>query len=388
MTKVFVSGSRKIKHLNSKVTDRLKNIVEAKYCVIVGDADGVDSSVQEYLKAHGAISVVVYCSGDKPRNNLGNWTTKNVATTSKPGTREFFTAKDKTMAEDCDYGFMVWDARSTGTLSNAIELVGRKKVALVYVNKEKQFLQVKDVKDIEALLAFMSETSLKKADEKIGVFKKVDAMKFAQHEFFETQQDARADVTPAASPRQGGDEKEVYAFYGLASYTAQVAERGLVQLALLLRLQGVHGETQATYDRKYDAISRQTFGQILQELSEDQFLEDDLRSLLTKALKARNRLTHHFFWDYAEQFFSEEGRLRMIQELQDATAIFLAVDDHVRRVIDLLAHELGVDRQAVDETFEEFLRDAQQDLDSGYYKGPRPIHVVQTPPLADDAPHD
>lgn len=205
MTRVFVSGSMKIKHLDSQVIDRLKNIVDSQYWVIVGDADGVDSSVQEYLKAEGATSVVVYCSGETPRNNLGSWRTKSVATTSKPGTRDYFTAKDKRMAEDCDYGFMVWDARSTGTLSNAIELVGKKKIALVYVNKAKEFRKVKDVKDIEALLSFMSDTSLRKADEKIGLLKTVSAMKCAQHDLFRAQQGAPADVPAAASRRLGRD---------------------------------------------------------------------------------------------------------------------------------------------------------------------------------------
>lgn len=199
MTKIFISGSMKIKHLDSKVVERLKNIVESKYWVIIGDADGVDSSVQAYLKAQGVDSVIVYCSGEKPRNNLGHWATKNIATTSKPGTREYFTAKDKTMAEDCDYGFMVWDARSTGTFSNAIELVDRNKVALVYVNKVKQFLKVKNVQDIEALLAFMSETAIKKADEKIGLLKKVGSMKFTQHDLFEAQQGAPADGSGSAT---------------------------------------------------------------------------------------------------------------------------------------------------------------------------------------------
>lgn len=198
MTTVFVSGSMKIKHLDSQVIDRLKNIVESKYCVIVGDADGVDSSIQEYLKAQGADSVVVYCTGNSPRNNLGHWTTKNISTTSKPGTREYFTAKDKAMAEDCDCGFMVWDSSSTGTLSNAIELVARKKAGLVYVNKAKQFLKVKSVQDIEALLAFMSDAALKKADEKIGLLKRVGSMKFAQHDMFGAQQGAAADASVVA----------------------------------------------------------------------------------------------------------------------------------------------------------------------------------------------
>ena len=71
MTKVFDSGSMKIKHLDDKVTDRLSNIVASKYSVIVGDADGVDSSIQEYLKQHGVSTVTVYCSGTRPRNNIG-----------------------------------------------------------------------------------------------------------------------------------------------------------------------------------------------------------------------------------------------------------------------------------------------------------------------------
>ena len=216
MTKVFVSGSMKINCLDGRVIDRLKNIVDSNYCVIIGDANGVDSSVQEYLKTQGATSVVVYCSGEKPRNNLGSWMTKNVPTTGKPGTREFFTAKDKTMAEDCDYGLMVWDARCIGTLSYAIELVERKKLALVFVNKAKQFVKVKDVKDIEALLAFMSITSLKKADEKIGVHKKLGALKFTQHDLFGAQHVARADrrdhstnqaIQPNGAPTTPKEEK-------------------------------------------------------------------------------------------------------------------------------------------------------------------------------------
>ena len=107
------------------------------------------------------------------------------------------------MAADCDYGFMVWDARSTGTLSNAIELVERKKNALVYINKAKQFLKVKDIRDIEKLLSFMSETSLKKADEKIGLLRKVEGMKFSQRDLFVAQRVPPGDVPVPAPRRQG-----------------------------------------------------------------------------------------------------------------------------------------------------------------------------------------
>jgi hypothetical protein len=187
MKNVFVSGSINIKKLDSKVIERLKNIISSNLRVIVGDASGVDSSIQEYLKSNEVRSVVVYCSGDKPRNNIGHWDTKKVDTSYKPGTRQFFTVKDKAMAADCDYGFMIWDGSSTGTLSNAIELVERNKIAVVYVSKTKQFFNIKNVQDIEKLIKFMSETSLEKADNKIGLFKKIETIKSIQHDIFDIQ---------------------------------------------------------------------------------------------------------------------------------------------------------------------------------------------------------
>ena len=187
MKNIFISGSINIKKLDSKVIERLKNIISSNLRIIIGDATGVDSSIQEYLKLNEVSSVVVYCSGEKPRNNLGHWDTKRINTSYKPNTRQYFTVKDKAMAADCDYGFMIWDASSTGTLSNAIELVERNKVAVVYVNKVKQFLNVKNSQDIERLIKFMSETSLKKADHKIGLFKKIESINSIQHDLFDIQ---------------------------------------------------------------------------------------------------------------------------------------------------------------------------------------------------------
>ena len=116
MHKVFVSGSINIKSLNQDILSRLDNILAADLEVIVGDANGVDSSIQAYLFEREAMNVVVYCVGNKPRNNIGNWKVEHILTEAKPGTRAYFTAKDVQMAQDCDYGFMVWDTQSTGCL--------------------------------------------------------------------------------------------------------------------------------------------------------------------------------------------------------------------------------------------------------------------------------
>ncbi len=184
MHKVFISGSMKIKNLDSNVLNRIQNIITSEYEVIVGDANGVDASIQSYLLYQNSQLVNVYCTGGQPRNNLGNWKTKNVQSNHSRGTRAFFTAKDLEMAEDCDYGLMIWDTQSTGTLSNTIELLKRSKISLVYINKRKEFLKVKTVEDLDKLISYMSESALIKADKKLSLLKNIEILKNEQGALF------------------------------------------------------------------------------------------------------------------------------------------------------------------------------------------------------------
>lgn len=177
MTTVFIAGSITIKQLDSKVQVRLMNIIELGHRAIVGDADGADSAVQRFLLEHGARNVTVFCAGDKPRNNLGSWPVQAVTTYHAPGSRAYFTAKDIAMAESAKVGLLLWDAKSTGTLSNAIELLSRKKNALVFVNKEKEFYKLRNVSDLESLVNRMADSSKLKADTKIGLFDRIETLR-------------------------------------------------------------------------------------------------------------------------------------------------------------------------------------------------------------------
>lgn len=184
MTTVFISGSMKIKNLDTNVKKRIDNIVASDFQIILGDADGVDSSIQSYLKEKGAVRVTIYCSGLQPRNNIGQWNVKSIETDYAPGTRAFFTAKDLKLAADADYGFMIWDTKSTGTLSNAIELLTQKKKSVVYVNKIKEFLNILNAQDLERLIGYMSPDALTKADAKIGLKNKLNSLKFEPTKLF------------------------------------------------------------------------------------------------------------------------------------------------------------------------------------------------------------
>jgi len=180
MTKVFVAGSITIQNLDMLIVERLKKIVNSQLHVIIGDANGVDSSAQRVLLELGCQYATVFSSSEKPRNNLGSWPVQVVHTHHAAGTRAFFTAKDLKMAEEADYGLMVWDTKSTGTLSNVIELLKRKKCSVVYVNKIKKFFIIKSPEHLQALIDCMSPASIVKANEKIKLFEKINLLKNEQ----------------------------------------------------------------------------------------------------------------------------------------------------------------------------------------------------------------
>lgn len=183
-TKVFIAGSITIKNIDIKVKERIKNIIDQHFEVLVGDADGVDSSVQKILNELNANSVRVFCSGQNPRNNLGGWSVESVFTLHKEGSRAFFTAKDVKMAEAADFGLMIWDTKSTGTLSNVIELLSAKKKSVVFINKDKLFKNVGSVEQLEELVALMSDHAKNKAEDKIRLSEKIARLKNEQLNMF------------------------------------------------------------------------------------------------------------------------------------------------------------------------------------------------------------
>ncbi len=173
MPTVFIAGSIKIKKLHPLFVERISNIVSDKMDIVVGDAKGADASIQQELMNQRADKVTVYCTGDEPRNNIGNWKVKRVHSLAEPGTRAFFGAKDLKMAEIANYGLMLWDTASTGTLSNVFELLKGGKKSVVFVNKDQQFINVKEPTDILKLVAVMSDGAKTQAERKIGLHNKI-----------------------------------------------------------------------------------------------------------------------------------------------------------------------------------------------------------------------
>ncbi|MCU6374954.1 hypothetical protein [Morganella morganii] len=184
MTTIFVAGSIKIKVLDPLVTERLKKITARHLRIIVGDAAGADSAIQQFLKQSGYHHVTVFSSSPTPRNNLGNWPVQVTETPYAPGSRAFFTAKDLAMAAEADYGLMIWDSRSTGTLSNVLELLNQKKYSVVFIRDKKQFIVVKSPDQLSELVSHMPPDAFAAAEKKIQLSEKITQLKNRQITLF------------------------------------------------------------------------------------------------------------------------------------------------------------------------------------------------------------
>ncbi|MFW2077194.1 hypothetical protein ACG94X_05580 [Acinetobacter sp. ULE_I010] len=169
MESVFIAGSISIKNINQAFLSRIDNIIHENLSIIIGDADGVDKSIQEYLSLKKYKNVKVFYSGNQLRNNVGRWPTEQVLTELQEGTKKFFTVKDMAMVTSASYGLMLWDAKSTGTLKNVIELVSLGKKSTVFVNKLAIFQPVRNIEELEKMMSYMADGSIEKANQKINL---------------------------------------------------------------------------------------------------------------------------------------------------------------------------------------------------------------------------
>jgi hypothetical protein len=150
--KVFIAGSRRLSKLSRDVTRRIDNILARGLTVVVGDANGMDKAVQKYLSKRHYPNVLVYCMEDLCRNNEGGWETRRIiGPSSKRRDFAFFSAKDRAMAREADYGLMLWDGESRGTLTNIVDLVRHGKAVVVYIAPEKHFVTVKEPEQLAKL---------------------------------------------------------------------------------------------------------------------------------------------------------------------------------------------------------------------------------------------
>ena len=183
MPRVFIAGPLKIRTLDRNIMERLNNIIRNSIEVLVGDANGIDKSVQEYLFSRKYPHVTVYCI-NSPRNNVGSWKIESISVGGKISFSDYV-KKDIKMAEDTDFGFMIWNGKSNGTMNNTLNLLEQGKKTRLYLKPAHKFYSIVKLKDLEELLSTCDKEDLQKIDRKIKLYDRINSL--AQRNLFDLQ---------------------------------------------------------------------------------------------------------------------------------------------------------------------------------------------------------
>ena len=150
--KVFIAGPRAITKLDDNISTKLNNICKKNYSILIGDANGIDCTVQKFLNSKNYKNVNVYASNGIARNNIGNWYIKKVKVDNNIYGFKFYAQKDLEMAKSTDIGFMIWNGKSKGTFNNIINLLNLKKEVILYYTINQKFYDFKNFDDLYVFL--------------------------------------------------------------------------------------------------------------------------------------------------------------------------------------------------------------------------------------------
>ena len=129
MSKVFISGSISIKKLPLEVVGSIRKIIENKIHIVVGDADGVDTLIQDLCLSENYTNLTVYSISAMPRYKAWEkfhfkhiFPNENI---KKERARQ--QEKDKAMTLESEFSFVIWDGKSKGSYANLMRALEKNK---------------------------------------------------------------------------------------------------------------------------------------------------------------------------------------------------------------------------------------------------------------------
>lgn len=143
--------------------------------------------------------------------------------------------------------------------------------------------------------------------------------------------------------------KEVYAYFGLAIFRAQLLEHAIVNALVICDLIPnkrhqikSREDWSAQVDQYMDGQFENTAGRLIKELRKYMVFSDELEEGLAAALKTRNFLVHHFFRERVTSWYTSQGRDSMIAELGAAGDQFGKADELVEATVRPLKDRYGL----------------------------------------------
>lgn len=143
-------------------------------------------------------------------------------------------------------------------------------------------------------------------------------------------------------PDDGSQQKEVFALAGLAIYQAQVWERSMINIYLIVKSSGKSYATLDDWDQDENSLSRKTAGQLLRIIKDEKLAPQKTLEIFAEALDKRNNLAHSFFFEQSEHFMLEAGRKIMADELCSMSDLFSLSNELAQSLTTPLSDAMGL----------------------------------------------
>jgi hypothetical protein len=147
------------------------------------------------------------------------------------------------------------------------------------------------------------------------------------------------DLRPTA---EEPDHDAVFRMFGEVAYQTQSLERLLAIVLALVLGPGPTKITRSECRKLVESYFTRTFGTV-RKLEQAVHLPEALREGLAEAVKKRNWLAHHYFWDRKAEFETPEGRQSMLAELREIGIAFEGLTQQLRDVYVGWLKAYGVD---------------------------------------------
>lgn len=151
------------------------------------------------------------------------------------------------------------------------------------------------------------------------------------------------------------DPKEIYAFFGLTFYKANVLEHGVLNLAVALQGKKVQGITVGDVNDLYESFDKKTFGHVISIAKKHFNFSDAFADELNIALNQRNYLAHRFFIDHDIDMLTDSGRRNMIDELVDILKHLIKVDLEMDEIWMSAWEYLGITKEWIEQEMEKYV---------------------------------
>jgi hypothetical protein len=150
--------------------------------------------------------------------------------------------------------------------------------------------------------------------------------------------------------------REVYAKYGLAMYSAQCFETGLVNLLISLKLKDREKIIRSDIDLFTEKNYEKTLGRLIHSLKQAMKISENLETELRELLGIRNYLAHRYFRVKAIDFMKKDGRQRMLFELESIISKLENGDKKIDLIDSVICEQYGITNEMVSKKIEDLLK--------------------------------